>query len=260
MKYLTSEIFFGEFNEYALEAFYCRWVKEGDTVIDGGANVGRHSISLQRIVKEKGLVIAIEPIPDLARKLRNLERIQVVQVALGRDSGFRKFQHVPNLQGWSGLKKRLDLDDAFEVEEIDVSISTLDALLGGTSKKVTFIKLDLEGGEFDALCGARELLLNSRAIVVFENSLNYSAELYDYNEGEFYKFFDSVNYSLLDFFGNTLKTFDFDMNQPSPWQFLAFPNELMESKVRRHIRRSCWKAVFKLNLILCQRLTKSVSS
>ncbi len=246
MKYLKNEKFFGELNEHALSSFYSSWVKEGDMVIDGGANIGRHTQKLSQIVKDSGLVIAIEPIPHLAQSLRTIENVEVKESALGRAVGVQKFQHIPSLEGWSGLKKRSDLPDNHNVNELEVSTMPLDTLIYAPDKRVTFIKLDLEGGEFDALFGGCSLLLESRAIVAFENSLNYSADLYNYSEKDFFDFFDRVNYGLMDFFGNYVTSFDFDRNQPQPWQFLAFPMELDHKGLRRRLRRSCWSATFTL--------------
>ena len=125
-------------------------------------------------------------------------------------------------------------------------VIALDELVYNAEKRLSYIKLDLEGGEFDALLGASTLLLKTRPVIVFENSLNHSANLYNYSEKDFFDFFTKVNYGLLDFFGNHLSSFDFDLNQPQPWQFLAFPIELDRKDLRNRLRRSCWRATLKL--------------
>jgi FkbM family methyltransferase len=246
IKWLKIEQCFGELNEVALEIFYKKVVQVGDHVIDGGANVGRHTLQLAEIVTNSGLVTAIEPIPSLAANLRHYSNIQVLQVALGKEESHAIFQYVPELSGWSGLQKRKDLSPTYKVELIDVQVCTLDKLFEGVRRPIAFIKLDLEGGEFDALRGARQILITDRPIVVFENSLNYSARLYNYSGEEFQFYFKNSNYTILDFFGNSLSSFDFDQNQPQPWQFVAVPNEKDLREMRRLLRLSCRMAIKEL--------------
>jgi FkbM family methyltransferase len=260
MHYLTKSSVFGEFNEYALEALYSQVLVKGDIAIDGGANVGRHTTRMSKIVGEAGLVIAVEPIPELSDKLSGIPNTTVIRSAIGMVNGVTSFQHVPKLEGWSGLKRRPDLSEDYEVVELEISVTTLDSIIDALRGTVVFVKLDLEGGEFDALRGSRNLLKNSRPIVVFENALNHTAKLYDYSGDEFYSFFESVDYCLLDGFGGKCDRFDFDFNQPQPWQFIAFPKEKDNRRMRKIIRKSNWKAVSKINKVLYYNFKSNVLS
>lgn len=55
------------------------------------------------------------------------------------------------------------------VVRVDVPITTLDAVIG--ERKVDFIKLDVEGGELDALRGAPRTL-SRRPVVLFEAGMH----------------------------------------------------------------------------------------
>jgi FkbM family methyltransferase len=248
MKYLKNELFFGELNEISLEIFYTEFVKKGDYVIDCGANVGRHTFQLSELVEESGKVAAIEPIPSLANNLRGRDNIEVFEVALGAEEKSETFKYVPELPGWSGLKERTDLSSSYVVDDITVAVRKLDTLLKDRTGHIKFIKMDLEGGEFDAMRGAKNLLLLDRPVVVFENSLNYSAKLYGYSEEDFNSFFKLIDYELLDFFGNPIGTFDFDANQPQPWQFVAFPREISTKIMQNLVKDACKKAVKQLRV------------
>jgi FkbM family methyltransferase len=84
--------------EILLSANYHKIVRNGDTVIDGGANGGLHSIPLARLVGPTGTVHAYEPqISSLESLMQyaNIERLnsRIVfrQVAIGRNSKTRMF-------------------------------------------------------------------------------------------------------------------------------------------------------------------------
>src|ERR1700730_8047772 len=66
----SSEI--GDVFERITQSFYSQVIRPGDTVIDGAAHTGRHTIPLARLVGAGGLVVASEPLPRAAAKLRRL--------------------------------------------------------------------------------------------------------------------------------------------------------------------------------------------
>lgn len=68
-------------------------LREGDVAIDGGANIGLYSLLFSRLVGEAGRVVAFEPDPTNAERLRRnlalneLSRVEVQEVALWREGG-----------------------------------------------------------------------------------------------------------------------------------------------------------------------------
>jgi FkbM family methyltransferase len=240
----------GDLCELAIEQFYKKILKKNSSVVDGGAHQAQHTAPLSKLIKGNGTVFAIEAIPEYAQILSEMElpRTKVFNIAIGRRPQTTTFTYVPSLPGWSGLILRTDLDVAIHPpKSIDVNVDTLDSLIPWQKTRIDFIKLDLEGGEFDAMVGARNILLNNRPYVVFENALDHTASLYNYTEQEFWAFFSSVVYSIIDFFGNSLKSFSFDKNQPQPWTFLAFPNEKGAQKVKNSVRKSVLSAARLMN-------------
>ena len=215
----------GLFFEITLLEFSKLYIGKGTTVLDVGANVGFHSIEFLKYLNNTGKVIAIEPIEHLAQNLRRLENanFKVHCCAVGKRKGEQPFHEIEELNGWSGLRKRGDTPEGLRSRVYNVQVATLDSLVMQEDNRVSFIKLDLEGGEFDALLGARNLLARDKPVIVFENALNESAALYDYTSAEFFEFFTDTGYQIYDLFGRKVENFDFKENQPQPWEFILLP-------------------------------------
>lgn len=124
-----------------------RAVRKGDTVIDGGANIGYFTLLLSKLVGPTGKVIAVEPSPpNLAKLRRNLEinkvtNVEVVPKALWSESGKTLDFHLTELGGYDSLTK-----SEKTVETIQVETITLQDVMPKSSL-VRLIKLDLEGAE-----------------------------------------------------------------------------------------------------------------
>jgi len=138
-----------------------RLVRPGMTVYDVGAQAGFYTLMFSAIVGVTGHVIAFEPCAYEARylldhlRLNSLSNAQVIQAAVGAVSGLGRFstergscQNQLQAEGMSPLTVPvLALDDA-ELSPPDV------------------IKMDIEGGETDALLGARRMLREHRPVVL----------------------------------------------------------------------------------------------
>lgn len=128
-------------------------LRDRETFFDGGAYHG--DVSLALAAKVAGLrVIAVEPDAAnrvvLAKCLRGLPRAEILDCALATEDGAAAFS-----EGY-GYASKLS---AFGQRQVSVrAIDSLDV-------EPTFIKLHLEGGELDALRGARETLRARRPIV-----------------------------------------------------------------------------------------------
>jgi len=212
-------------SEEIIERFYRAWLRPGDRAIDVGANVGRHLFPLAEAVGEAGHVFGFEPVPSLAAELqkeiqkRNLAgRVQIQQAAVSDAAGRLTFYEVPKALALSGLKVRDDLKADQQVNALEVDVVTLDETI---KEPVRFIKIDVEGAEFNVFQGARRLLMEQRPIVAFEDGRGRSAGLYGYQMAEFYEFFNACGYIVLDIFGFPIGN---DMTKyAGPWNFFAVP-------------------------------------
>jgi hypothetical protein len=123
----------------------------------------------------------------------------------------------------SSLKRRPQTAVKRRDVEIRVPVSTLDALLPRMprSARVSFLKLDLEGSEYDALSGGARLLRKHRPWCLFENRLAADAE--GYSQREFFGLFRRLGYTLFDVLGNRVDPSLWKV--PGPWIFAMVPRE-----------------------------------
>lgn len=186
-----------------ISAIFDRVVQPGDTVIDGGANVGVTTLRLARLVGPAGSIHAFEPNPELVRILtetitRNaLESIVLHPVALAEKPG-RLVLSVP--KGNAGMGSIVGGRNDSCVAVHDIEAAALDSLADRISR-VRLIKLDVEGAEVAALKGAEGLIARDRPVIIFElNDLHarhaQAAEIAALLEPQGYSFF-GVRHSLV---------------------------------------------------------------
>jgi FkbM family methyltransferase len=144
-----------------------RWMKFEDdfVVIDAGANIGRWIETFHKKVRGKGRIYAFEPQPEAAAKIRKLQidGCEVVQAALGSEPGKMGFYTQAPTDTTGSLYKR---NDSFWVDRqynrIEVEVIRLDDFVQANQiHRIDFMKMDLEGAEYEALKGASECLRKS---------------------------------------------------------------------------------------------------
>ena len=136
--------------------------------IDIGCHKGE-ILDLMLRYSPKGNHYAFEPIPylyeELVKKYQN--KAKVFPYALSDKNGKTSFQLVKNAPAYSGIKKRrYDIPNP-EIEEIKVELKTLDHVVP-LNEKIDFIKIDVEGGEFDVLKGAENIIKKNKPVIIFE--------------------------------------------------------------------------------------------
>lgn len=131
---------------------------------------------------------AFEPIPYLfsALKKKYEQKASVFPYALSDQEGTSSFQLVKNAPAYSGLKKRHYDTANPDIEEITVEIKTLDSIIP-EAEPIHFIKIDVEGGEFGVLKGAKNLLKKNKPLILFECGKGAS-DYYGTHPGDLYTF------------------------------------------------------------------------
>jgi FkbM family methyltransferase len=148
-------------------------LKEGDTFIDIGANQGSFSIVASRLVGESGRVIAIEAQPRLvyaikkSLELNALCPYDVFQTAVGDYDGVIEFLIPTDTSGTAGVFYAHSARHHYKTIRIPIvkfdNLIEWHNLLGNV-----ILKLDIEGSEYAFLKGAKEMISNSKPIILME--------------------------------------------------------------------------------------------
>lgn len=182
--------------------------------IDVGCHKGEILSDILYFAPE-GKHFAFEPIPYLFDNLKSRfeTRVAVFPYALSDTEGETTFQLVKNAPAYSGLQRRKYAIENPDIEEITVPLKRLDTVIPSETH-IGFIKIDVEGGEYAVLKGARELLLRHKPVVVFECGLGAS-EYYGTNPSELYRFLKETGLRI-----STLKSFASNKGDLSEEDFL----------------------------------------
>lgn len=154
-----------------------RLYQPGKLIIDGGANIGNHSIFFAGVMGAP--VIAFEPQPHnftfllsnvCLNRLQN--KIDVRRTAIGDRVGRLELAQAIS-DNYGTFTADMDLvkgseDAGDSIQKFEVNLSTLDEELANFRHMVSIIKLDLEGMELSALLGARQIILESMPVIAVE--------------------------------------------------------------------------------------------
>ena len=239
--------------EGLIRDIYTPWLRPGDVAIDGGAHVGDHTFQMARSVAPSGRVIAFEPSPATLRAfMRECEKqpaavrevIELRGTGLGRVSGTSPFHHVPDAPGLSSIMARPE-SHSYTREAITVRIERLDDVFASLPA-ARFMKLDLEGGEFDAFRGGRAFIARTRPVIVFEMD-QASPTYFGYRLDELVEFFATLRYSVIDFFGNAYTT-PGHYQHSLVWNLAALPAETDPAVVVDPVRRTLTRLRIRMSL------------
>jgi FkbM family methyltransferase len=145
-------------------------VKDGDTFVDVGANIGVHTFRASRIVGAAGRVVAIEANPENARLLsytalvNDVENVQVLPFACSTELGSTYFT---NMIGSNGGVVPSTADELATGRGFVVPTVKLDDL--GLSR-VDVMKIDVEGAEGLVTEGGAHIIQRDRPVVISEMS------------------------------------------------------------------------------------------
>ena len=206
-------------------------------IVDVGAHAGVHLEHFVRFASNKGKVIAFEPLPSLASGLRvrfDQSNVDVREIALGREAGFASFQRNCDIPGESGLRQRAT-HVPVSFETVRVAVDTFDRQAADL-ERLSYIKIDVEGGDIDCLLGARNALMRLRPFV----SVEYGApgySVYGHTASTLFELARDLNYVPSDLFGNLIETESewIRICDLSYWDYFLVPAERIDD----------WKTCFR---------------
>lgn len=179
-------------------------VKSGDTCLDIGANIGVYTCILGKLVGPTGKVFSFEPVSFLNQKLaRNVtlnkfgKSVSVCSYALGdKEERLDMYQVKPGCfrAGTSSFDPSVHVQSVGEenFDRIETEVVTGDQyLLDKNIKGLDFIKIDVEGYEYNVLKGLRDSIKRWRPSILWEcDTRRLQGHLPDIDN-----FFDEISYS-----------------------------------------------------------------
>lgn len=168
---VPSLYYYGEWCEGEIDVMK-KYINEGDTVLDIGANWGSHSIAFSRFVGDDGQVHAFDPCSVFTDSiLFNLElneiyNVEIHNCAIGSENKEEGITvHLPDItaqQNYGEFKivdsemksaTTFEMKTTGQTEKVD--LCTIDSF---DFERVDMIKVDVEGMEFEVLKGAEKTI------------------------------------------------------------------------------------------------------
>ena len=144
------------------------WISPGDCVLDIGANIGHYTALFSQAVGPNGRVFAFEPMPEsfelLAANVARMahRNVTLVNAAASSTSGERGMIAPQFESGLTNYYMAQIVDDNAEHSVFTCPIDSL-----SIPNRVSLIKIDVEGHEYDALLGMTSLIeRNSPRLIV----------------------------------------------------------------------------------------------
>lgn len=172
---LTFELDLGEMIDVAVyleryeldvAAALRRYCRPGMTVLDIGANIGAHALTMGKLVTATGAVYAFEPMDFAFQKLtRNLSlndlpHVRAIKSALNARNVERQVVHYRS--SWCTAGGRQDPQAVVDFVRLD------DWCAQNGVSEAGVIKIDIDGNEFEALAGGVDLLERARPVIIIE--------------------------------------------------------------------------------------------
>jgi FkbM family methyltransferase len=175
----------------------------GMVFVDIGAYHGIYSVVAGNKLRRDGTVFAFEPSPREYRRLRvhlrwnRLSMARPEMLAIGAETSKNTFFQVSAGDTTrNGLRAPASRD---AVSEIPVNVVSLDEYVNGRNiERIDVIKLDVEGGEIDALRGGAKVFGKLRPILICE-VLDATTQAWGYDAREIIKALQDYDYDWFDF-------------------------------------------------------------
>ncbi|MDQ3012198.1 MAG: FkbM family methyltransferase [Acidobacteriota bacterium] len=208
-----AELLYTSRFEWRELAWVSAYLKPGMNVVDIGANIGLYSILADQAIQPGGRVLAFEPSAEThARLLRNLSLNQAASVTplklaladargghlvLKRDPGFRDGDRYLSAQPAPGSSVADQTGDAGDIET--VPITTLDDYLAAEAaapRKIDFLKMDIEGGEYSVFRGAAKTLTANAGILLMFECTPQGCQRAGHTQDDLYEFLRAMGFEL----------------------------------------------------------------
>jgi FkbM family methyltransferase len=148
------------------------------TVYDIGANFGEFTLFLAKATAPNGLVVSFDPLQQNCAAiadnlaLNNLHNVKIIQKGIGSHKESKVFMVDPDATQQASFNEEIkkSIQGKSHVLEILFEIDSLDSII--TDQKLPipdFVKIDVEGFEFEVLQGMTNTLQKNKPQLLIEN-------------------------------------------------------------------------------------------
>jgi FkbM family methyltransferase len=189
--------------DHMLFDFARHFVREGDVVIDAGANVGLLAFAAAQRAGSSGYVIAIDAddwITALLRRSSQLRgsgeaEVQVISAALSREPGIASFSIAARGRAANFLTELGGSSQSGGSRDVRLVVTTTLDIVASHTRRPNVLKIDLEQAELLALQGATEVLSRDRPVMLCEIDSQWAAQVGALLSDHSYALFDAeANY------------------------------------------------------------------
>lgn len=201
--------FYGQNREKDELYFFQKLIGKGDSVLEVGTHIGYLTQYFEFLVGDAGHILAVEPTPNSLYYLKKnvCPKTIIIEKAASNRRGkvdffieefggftnslVSEFTHTQNKLHQKYQHINLDINS------IKVKTDTLDNICFQNNFLPDFIKIDVEGAEYDVLLGAKHILKDVKAIMVEINS----------NEKDIFSLLNNLNFKKMNFLNKSKNIF-----------------------------------------------------
>ena len=145
-------------------------VKPGMRIVDVGAHIGYYTLLFAKCAGPSGRVVSFEPLPaNFASLQKNVRLNRLQNVETFPEAVFSHTKgiiiHVPSGSANPG---EASINSSAGARQLTVESTTLDFFCASSSFKPDFVKIDVEGAEYDVLIGGQEVIAQFRPKLLIE--------------------------------------------------------------------------------------------
>ncbi len=190
-------------------------IRQGDHVLDIGANVGLYTKFMSQGAGKGGRVLSFEPIPETYRYLQNnirklkLENVTALNIAVSASKGTATMQIPLFSDSRPNFYEAAITDNQNAgLTSIDVKTDTIDAICSHYQINPSFIKCDVEGHEWSVFRGAENILTTYKPILLIEINSGFAEP--NSNAAQLVSYLTKMGYDAYINDGNKLKMLQSD--------------------------------------------------
>jgi FkbM family methyltransferase len=170
------------------------YIKNGNNIIDVGANIGFYSVMFSDLVGAEGKVYSFEPdnynFSRLEDTIKGHSNITAKKAAVSSVGGQLEFYTSPD----KNVDHRAYAPDEYATK-YTVDCVSLDEF-PGMDTKVDILKVDVQGYEMQVYKGAENIIKANPGIKIFSEFWPYGLQKAGSSKEEFFNFFDEQGFAL----------------------------------------------------------------